>query len=324
MVNTTGGRSASTLAPTKGFARCAPQRRGEKPMDMRVDHRIMQYGPFGSATVKPFSVTRRSVDGASILKVYRGVQPRARRLREADALQLGCVRTGRTGDGRGGGLRLVRSEHRSGCLRFHRHDRGRVQLCPTHAQPNRERPRTRSRPEPQARARLVRYREPSHHHSPTTSSAAAFIAVPPTALVECPAEHAHTARRPAHSPPARGHQARALLAEGENVHVLDWEASARGPAVCDHADGMFHLVRDLIYAGMAPQHLPVDVISRVPATGSVLAWRVVQWLDRRCPRNINELSLREFHRIALASTSTEAVRALGRLIALLRAVGVPR
>jgi aminoglycoside phosphotransferase (APT) family kinase protein len=134
-----------------------------------------------------------------------------------------------------------------------------------------------------------------------------------TPLDGLPTVHLHGDIKPEH-----------FLAEGENVHVLDWEASARGPAVCDHADGMFHLVRDLIYAGMAPQHLPVDVISRVPATGSVLAWRVVQWLDRRCPRNINELSLREFHRIALASTSTEAVRALGRLIALLRAVGVPR
>jgi hypothetical protein len=58
------------------------------PWLLQTDLYIQQYGPFRATTVKAFSITHRTVDGRSLLKIYRGVEPRARRDREVDALKL--------------------------------------------------------------------------------------------------------------------------------------------------------------------------------------------------------------------------------------------
>lgn len=64
------------------------QVRVDGPRLLQTDLYMQQYGPFRATTVKAFSITRRTVDGRSLLKIYRGVEPRARRDREVDALKL--------------------------------------------------------------------------------------------------------------------------------------------------------------------------------------------------------------------------------------------
>ncbi|RPK63401.1 Phosphotransferase enzyme family protein [Streptomyces sp. ADI96-02] len=297
-------------------------------MDLRADHRILQYGPFGCATVKPFSVTRRSVDGASMLKVYRGVQPRSRRVREADALRLArgwgvsapvLLATGEEADyawsvvsvvpGVPGSVTttadVTNFVQRALSLTTNLHARA-------HGLSLRPGPgwsATANQVTTTHQRLLLEQLSSRCHRLPWWNALQSML----TPLNDLPTVHLHGDLKPEH-----------FLADGKKEHVVDWEASGRGPGVCDHVDTMFHLIRDLIYAGTAPSELPVDVISQVPVTGLVLAWRVVQWLDRRRPRDINELSHREFDRIALAGTSADAVRATGRCIALLRAVGVPQ
>ncbi|WP_423247384.1 phosphotransferase [Streptomyces decoyicus] len=57
-------------------------------MPPRRAAKSQQHGPFVALATKPFSVTGRSLDGRAIVKIYRGVQPMARRDREWHALQL--------------------------------------------------------------------------------------------------------------------------------------------------------------------------------------------------------------------------------------------
>src|SRR5690606_20908315 len=71
-----------------------------------------------------------------------------------------------------------------------------------------------------------------------------------------------------------------LLVDVRQLSVVDWEASARGPAVIDYADVVFHLVRDLLYAGLNADRLPIDLMTRLPFSGPVLAWRLLLWLER--------------------------------------------
>jgi hypothetical protein len=100
------------------------------------------------------------------------------------------------------------------------------------------------------------------------------------------------------------------LVDDDRVHVVDWEASARGPAVVDYTDVVFHLVRDLLYEGVPPKDVPVGLMTRLPFSGPVLAWRLLLWLDRRRPEDIDLVTAREVGRLTAVS--------------LLRAVGVPR
>lgn len=55
---------------------------------VRTNHDREPFGPFGPATGKPFSITRKAVDHSALLKIYRGVEPLARREREAVALRM--------------------------------------------------------------------------------------------------------------------------------------------------------------------------------------------------------------------------------------------
>ncbi|GAA3091236.1 hypothetical protein GCM10020254_40260 [Streptomyces goshikiensis] len=105
---------------------------------------------------------------------------------------------------------------------------------------------------------------------------------------------------------------------------MDWEASACGPAVVDYTDVVFHLVRDLLYEGVPPEQVPVDLLTAMPFSGPVLAWRLLLWLDRRRPHDIDLLSTHDVSRLAAEEQPTAAYRALARSVAVLRAAGVPR
>ncbi|MEK8144254.1 phosphotransferase [Streptomyces sp. M10(2022)] len=113
-----------------------------------------------------------------------------------------------------------------------------------------------------------------------------------------------------------------LLVDGADLHVVDWEASARGPAAVDYTDVIFHLVRDLLYGDVPPGHVPVDLLTTMPFSGPVLAWRLLLWLDRRRPRDIDLVSTHDVCRLA-GEEQAAGYRSLARSVALLRAAGVP-
>lgn len=113
-----------------------------------------------------------------------------------------------------------------------------------------------------------------------------------------------------------------FLCSGPMVHVVDWEATARGPAACDLVDAAFHLVRDLVYSRTSP--LPLDVVGRLPVTGPVIAWRLLRWLDRRRPGDLYLLPAKSLHDLMASPDSADGVRILARLITGLRDAGVPR
>jgi aminoglycoside phosphotransferase (APT) family kinase protein len=113
-----------------------------------------------------------------------------------------------------------------------------------------------------------------------------------------------------------------FLCSGSAVHVVDWEAAARGPAVCDLVDAAFHVIRDLVYAGVSP--LPIDAISQLPVTGPAAAWRLLRWLDRRSPGDLNLVPTEDLRDLMASPDPPSVVRTLDFLITGLRDAGVPR
>lgn len=113
-----------------------------------------------------------------------------------------------------------------------------------------------------------------------------------------------------------------FLLSDRAVHVVDWEAAARGPAVCDLVDAAFHLIRDLVYSRISP--LPFEVAGQLPVTGPAAAWRLVRWLDRRRPEDLSLISTESLCDLITSPDPTSVVRTLARLITALRDAGVPR
>ncbi|MGW4978220.1 phosphotransferase [Streptomyces mirabilis] len=285
----------------------------------------LKHGPFGQAITKPFARTRRAVDERSLFKVYMGIDPEGRRKREVETVQRAAhlalsvpevlatgtgedgswtvfgmlpgvpcgVRTGRAIEGYlGHVLNLTHRLHRSsaslapGLGWENRHGR----LVPQHRfLLDQFSPRCRLRPWWEA---LTKALQPLESH---------------------PVVHLHGDLKPEH-----------LLVDDDRVHVVDWEASARGPAVVDYTDVVFHLVRDLLYEGVPPKDVPVGLMTRLPFSGPVLAWRLLLWLDRRRPEDIDLVTAREVGRLTAEEQAPAAYAALARTVSLLRAVGVPR
>jgi hypothetical protein len=113
-----------------------------------------------------------------------------------------------------------------------------------------------------------------------------------------------------------------FLCSDSGVHVVDWEAAARGPAVCDLVDAVFHVIRDLVYSGFSP--LPIDVIGQLPVTGSAAAWRLLRWLDRRRPDDLDLVPTEGLRDLMASLDPPSVVRTLALLITGLRDAGVPR
>ncbi|MFC9693298.1 phosphotransferase family protein [Kribbella sp. NPDC056951] len=114
-----------------------------------------------------------------------------------------------------------------------------------------------------------------------------------------------------------------LIAE-DAAHVVDWEACGRGPVACDHADVVFHLLRDLIHDGVAVPSTVVALLAELGSPGAVLAWRLVRWLDRRRPEDLLLVSPREVTELAVESDAAAACHRLLQVMTALRAKGVPR
>ncbi|SFC61555.1 aminoglycoside phosphotransferase family protein [Streptomyces aidingensis] len=284
-----------------------------------------KYGPFGPAAVKPLSVTRRTLDGTALLKVYRGIEPLGRRDREVAALgmarRMGLRTPAVHGTGEDGEAAWAVTDIVPGapCSVDTTRDmeifielaaavgaalHGSVAGLVPGAGWQATGPASHTH-----RDFLLEQLSVSCRRQPWWEELASMLAP----LDDDSTVYLHGDIKPEH-----------LLVDGKAVHVVDWEASARGPAACDHADTMFHLVRDLAYAGVGPQRMPLDLIGQVPVAGPVIAWRVVRWLDRRRQGDIGLLTQRDLRSLAETSTPAEAAHALARLITALRADGVPR
>lgn len=285
----------------------------------------LRYGPFGCATVKPYSRTQRAADGGSLLKVYVGIDPEGRRRRETDtvrrAAHLGLsvpevLATGRCDAESWSVFRVlpgvpcsVRSAeaveeyigHVLGLTeRLHRSTPGLTPgsgwtsdggspVLQDHFLLNQLSPRCRPRPWWEDLAASL---QPLQSH---------------------PVVYLHGDLKSEH-----------LLVDGHRLSIVDWEASARGPAVVDYADVVFHLVRDLLYAGVKPGRVPIDLMIRLPFCGPVVAWRLLLWLDRRRPQDIDLIAARDVHRLAAEDQAPAAYASLARAVSALRAAGVPR
>jgi hypothetical protein len=281
-------RAEAHLGPTEYalIKAILEQVRVDGPRLLQTDLYMQQYGPFRATTVKAFSITRRTVDGRSLLKIYRGVEPRARRDREVDALKLasqwslsvpGVLAIGEQADTSWAVLSIVPGTQSSttttsqidACI--HRALALTADLC-RHVEDlipgSGWRQDGKDTTSTGHHHLLLGQLSPRCRRQPRWDDLRAALAP----LDQEPTVYLHGDIKSEH-----------LLVDGGTVHIVDWEASARGPAARDHAEIMFHLVRDLVYADIGPQRLPGDAIGRVPVTGAVLAWRVVKWLDRRRP-----------------------------------------
>ncbi|MGW4285441.1 aminoglycoside phosphotransferase family protein [Streptomyces sp. NPDC004673] len=240
----------------------------------------LQYGPFGRATVKPYSRTKLAVDGGSLLKVYVGVDPEGRRRREAETVRRATgwglsvpevLATGRCATGSWSlfrvlpgvpcGVRTDRAieEYIGHVLAVtHRLHRSSPGLTPGSGWTG-----ERGRPALQHHL-LLDQLSPRCRLRPWW----AVLAEALQPLESHPAVYLHGDLKPEH-----------LLLDDHQLSVVDWEASARGPAVVDYTDVVFHLVRDLLYEGVKPGRISIDLITRLPFSGPVLAWRLLLWLD---------------------------------------------
>jgi hypothetical protein len=114
-----------------------------------------------------------------------------------------------------------------------------------------------------------------------------------------------------------------FLQEEGRFSVVDWEACARGPASYDHADALFHLLRDTVYRGSNAYSVPCALAARLPVPGPVLALRLLLWLDRRPPHGPRAVDEEDVCRF-LAPDTAELTRRAIHLISVARSRGVPR
>ncbi|MEU6572534.1 aminoglycoside phosphotransferase family protein [Streptomyces sp. NPDC046805] len=273
-----------------------------------------EHSLFKPVAVKLFSLVYRSADGTAYVKVYRGIEPDARRDRETDGLQL-AARLGifapdvrRTGQAEAGPWIEVSAVPGRPCAigdsRALTHYLDRVftttgllhrSTVPAHEGSH----RSHLLSQLSSRCRALSWWPVLH---------AALADVDDAQPV-----HLHGDLKPEH-----------FIVEGRHLSVIDWESSTVGPAIRDHADAAFHLVRDLLYAGTSPQHIPVQHIGQLPVIGSALAWRIALWLDRRRPTDIALLAVGDIEALATTATADAAVRTCATVTAGLLSAGVPR
>ncbi|WP_411145854.1 phosphotransferase family protein [Streptomyces sp. x-80] len=285
----------------------------------------LRHGPFGRATIRPYSKTWRAVDNSSLLKVYTGIDPEGRRKREAETIQRAArwglsvpplLATGSSEVGSWTVFRMlpgVPCGMRSGraieeyighvlglTRRLHRPTAG---LTPGTGWTG-----GRSRPVLQHHF-LLDQLSPRCRLRPWWAALSEALQL----LDSQPVVHLHGNLKPEH-----------LLVDNGKLHVVDWEASARGPAVVDYTDVAFHLVRDLLYEGVPPGRVPVGLMARLPFSGPALAWRLLLWLDRRRPQDIDLITVREIRDLTAEEQASAACASLTRAVSLLRSTGVPR
>ncbi|MEU2393305.1 aminoglycoside phosphotransferase family protein [Streptomyces sp. NPDC007369] len=282
-------------------------------------------GPFGPEAVKPYSRTRHALDGSALLKVYVGVDPEGRRRREAETVEQAVHRglstpavlaTGRCVAGSWTAFSMlpgmpcsIGSHQAIEDYVGHILDvTGRLHQPAVGLGPGSGWDGRQAGPDSQ-HLFLLDQLSPRCRLRPWWKVLGRAL----QSLDEEPVVRLHGDLKPEH-----------LLVDGADLHVVDWEASARGPAVVDFTDVVFHLVRDLLYEDVPPGRVPVDLLTAMPFSGPVLAWRLLLWLDRRRPRDIDLVSTHDVCQFADEEHAAAAYRSMARSVALLRASGVPR
>ncbi|MER5849325.1 aminoglycoside phosphotransferase family protein [Streptomyces sp. NPDC002012] len=296
--------------------------RSAKTAEPWTDHGL---GPFGPAALKPYSRTRFATDGSALLKIYLGIDPEGRRQREVATAQraaqwgISVPAVLATGNDETGSWTAFRKVDGTPCSvstysaieeyighvvavsgRLHRPIDG--------ATPGSGWEARRASAVSSAQF-LLDQLSPGCRSLPWWT--VLWEAIQP--IDSHPVVRLHGDLKPDH-----------LLVDGERLHVVDWEASACGPAVLDHTDVVFHLVRDLLYGGVPLGRIPVDLLTRLPFSGPALAWRLLLWLDRRRAQDIDLITVHDVYRLAAEEQAASAYRSFAQTVALLRAAGVPR
>jgi aminoglycoside phosphotransferase (APT) family kinase protein len=114
-----------------------------------------------------------------------------------------------------------------------------------------------------------------------------------------------------------------FISNGDHVSVVDWEACARGPVACDHADALFHTLRDLLYRA-GSRRIPHDQLERLQVPGPVMAWRLLLWLDRRPAPSLGAASRRSLHQLMEEPKPMDVSRIAAHAITEAFELGVPR
>ncbi|MGW1258428.1 aminoglycoside phosphotransferase family protein [Streptomyces sp. NPDC002513] len=287
---------------------------------------VPRFAGYGPAAVKPNSITRWALDGSSLLKVYRTIAPYERRRRELHAVKIAAgwglsvpsvVAAGEHGAHPWAVFGAVPGKPCS--IRTTRAVQGFVRHVITETR--------------QLHHGVADMRPGSGwrwHPGDTLTSNRGFLLDQlssrcrqlswwhdlEAALEPCdelPTVYLHGDLKPEH-----------LLSDGDRLHIVDWEASGRGPAVSDQADAVFHAIRDLIYTAPTPRRLPIGIISQLGAPGVALAWRLALWLDRRRSGDIHLIPARDLYQLAAEDDPAAACEQLAGHVSRLRTAGVPR
>lgn len=283
---------------------------------------VQRIGSFTLRTDKPLSSIWWAVDQSSLLKVYRGFDPALRRAREANAL----IRAGHEGLAVPKVLSTGDRDASSWTL---------LEAVPGEPLSNADLPTYIGHVEA-VTAALQAFSFDLRPGDGWSGSAGRAVSNSDSLLQQLPAESrsrpwwtdllkalAPLDRDPAvylHGDIKPEH----LLEADRTAYVVDWEASARGPAHCDHTHAAFHIVRDLIYAGALPHELPVEQIGRLQVPGALAAWRIVRWLAWRRPGDLDGLTRPMVAQLASLTEAAEVISQLALHVAHLRDIGIPR
>ena len=278
-----------------------------------------RFGPLTAPTVKPYSASLRTADQKQIIKVYRGIEPLARQQREIEALHvaptLGIAVPRILDHGDAGAQAWTAFEVVPGCPGKATDDRHWSRVRPVMAALHRFASADGAGPGWTVRS-AGGLSNSAHLIRQVSARVQAALWWPRLAeqlreLDDQPTVYLHGDLKPDH-----------LISANSGTWIVDWEACARGPAACDHADAIFHQLRDLIYSGR-----PVDTLT-APTVGPpglpiVLAWRLVLWADRRRPEDLGHLPADGLTELTQEPPAA-AIRIAARIIFEMRHRGTPR
>jgi hypothetical protein len=238
-----------------------------------------RFGPLELTRAKPFSVQFRDRGSNRLIKIYRGIDPRARQVRELYALltapQFGCWVPQVLDHGQHGNITWTAIGVVSGtplsldgpddvAIFLHAAD---SLLAPLHAAETLEKAGSgwQGLQSPTTSAFLA------SQISPRMRSLSAWprLGTQLRDLDTLPIVLLHGDVKPEHVLTGPGH-----------AMLVDWEASSRGPAVLDQSDATFHVLRDLAYANRLSS-AATTLLPRTRHHTVALAWRLILWLDRR-------------------------------------------